>query len=230
MPKDFPRCYQGDPKLDDCLVRAANEARPFLIKGVPEMSILPIDKIIIPKISIKQGGTNINLETELINVTIYGFDNYIINKYTFDVENALTNMDMSISPVYIESIYKMKGQMFFVPVEGTGQLQMNFTSMGGQIKQISKYEVKNGIKFLVPKNSTMDFKIRGIEQMKISGIFDDNPTFKKAFDTLVADNQNEILEDLSPALQTFVNAFIHDFLTKSVGKIPFDEMFPKKTT
>lgn len=77
----FPRCNRNDPKINQCMVEAANFVKPFLIKGVPELGIKPITPYFIPEVSFDQGTRAINFKATLSNVSLFGLDSYEVTQF-----------------------------------------------------------------------------------------------------------------------------------------------------
>lgn len=77
----FPRCYRNDPKLNECLLKATETVKPFLIKGVPELNVPTIEPLIIPSIELEQGSQALNFKASLMNVTVHGLSSYHLDKF-----------------------------------------------------------------------------------------------------------------------------------------------------
>lgn len=63
------------------MVKAANYVKPFLVKGVPELGILPITPYHLPEVSFDQGTQAINFKATLTNVTLFGLDSYEVAQF-----------------------------------------------------------------------------------------------------------------------------------------------------
>lgn len=77
----FPRCHIDDPRINDCLLKATETVRPFLIKGVPELKIPPMEPFLLPEASLQQGTQALNFKATLYNTTVRGLSNYKFSKY-----------------------------------------------------------------------------------------------------------------------------------------------------
>lgn len=77
----FPRCHVDDPKLNECLLKATDTVRPFLIKGVPELQIPPMEPFLLPEASLEQGTQALNFKATLYNTSVYGLSNYNFTYY-----------------------------------------------------------------------------------------------------------------------------------------------------
>lgn len=77
----FPRCHIDDPRINDCLLKATETVRPFLIKGVPELKIPPMEPFLLPEATLQQGTEALNFKATLYNTSVYGLSNYKFSKY-----------------------------------------------------------------------------------------------------------------------------------------------------
>lgn len=76
----FPKCRRSDPNLQECLLKATEQVRPDIRKGIPDF--LPgIEKFVIPEISMQQGTRAVNYKAFFRNVTVLGLDQYKFTRY-----------------------------------------------------------------------------------------------------------------------------------------------------
>lgn len=77
----FPKCKRHDPGLNQCLLKATNTVKPFLIKGVPELGIPPIEPFEIPQVSLQQGTQALKFKASLSHIKAYGLSSYKFSKF-----------------------------------------------------------------------------------------------------------------------------------------------------
>lgn len=77
----FPKCSRDDPNLNDCLLKASNAVKPFLIKGVSELGILPISPYVFPEVTLEQGTSAVQFKSSLRNVTVLGLETYNVTQF-----------------------------------------------------------------------------------------------------------------------------------------------------
>lgn len=77
----FPRCKRFDPKLSECLIKATETVKPYLVKGVPELGIPAIEPYVIPEITLEQGTQALNFKALLKNVVVKGLGAYKFSQF-----------------------------------------------------------------------------------------------------------------------------------------------------
>lgn len=77
----FPRCNIDDPELNRCLLKATETVRPFLVEGVPELRLPPIEPFFLPEAVLEQGTASLNFKATLYNTSVYGLSNYKFGRY-----------------------------------------------------------------------------------------------------------------------------------------------------
>lgn len=55
--------------------------RPFLVKGVPELQIPPMEPFHLPETALEQGTQALNFKATLYNTSVAGLSNYKFSKY-----------------------------------------------------------------------------------------------------------------------------------------------------
>lgn len=98
----FPVCFRNDPNLNQCLLDATEQVKPFLgkktslisimetfnqmgvfslAKGVPELKLPPFEPFNIPEIVLQQGTSALNFKATLQNVVAHGLGNYKFTRF-----------------------------------------------------------------------------------------------------------------------------------------------------
>lgn len=77
----FPRCSINEPELGKCLLKATEQVRPYLQKGVPELNWPPLSPLFIPEVSLKSDKSNLNYHLTARNLSLWGLDKYEFVKY-----------------------------------------------------------------------------------------------------------------------------------------------------
>lgn len=79
--KNFPHCKRFDPKLNQCLLKATETVKPFLAKGVPEVSLPPLEPFNIPEVTLQQGTSSLNFKAVLKNLWVRGLTDYTFSRF-----------------------------------------------------------------------------------------------------------------------------------------------------
>ena len=71
-------CRRRDPELDKCVAVGISHLRDYLIKGIKELDIPPIEPLYIPKIQMENGAGRIRVKAVFSNMTIHGAGNHTL--------------------------------------------------------------------------------------------------------------------------------------------------------
>ena len=74
----FPICHRNDPALNDCVKNVLEKIRPLLIKGIPELNIVPLDPLVIPRMEYQEGSGNFKFKETVTKLKIYGLNKYVV--------------------------------------------------------------------------------------------------------------------------------------------------------
>lgn len=77
----FPRCYKNDPNLNQCLLKATEEVRPYLVAGVPELKMPAIASLHLPEMLLEQDTGAMNFKAKLTNALVTGYDSYKFSQF-----------------------------------------------------------------------------------------------------------------------------------------------------
>ncbi|KAJ3633804.1 hypothetical protein MTP99_010729 [Tenebrio molitor] len=225
LPAYYPRCYRDDPNINQCLLKATEQVKPFLQKGVPELNLPPISPFHIPEINLQQGTNVLSYKDTLTNVVITGLDNYKFRQFDFDVKNLFFNSSVEMGFLNIKSNYSIKGKLLTVPIEGVGTLNTNITNSNGTLTTQAKLVTRKGISYMDVEKSVVKLYV-GDVQTDYTGLFDQNEVLAKAAKQVINENLKEIIDEVKPALEEVFVRIANDVLFKSVLRIPYDKLYP----
>ncbi|EFA03576.1 protein takeout-like [Tribolium castaneum] len=225
LPAYYPRCYRDDPDLNQCLLNATEQVRPFLQKGVPELNVPPISPFYVPEVNLQLGTDSISYKSSLTNVTVTGLDTYKFTKFDFDVKKLLFTGAVTMGKINIKGNYSIKGKILTVPIEGKGQLDTTVVSSNGSLVQQAKLVTRRGKTYLESEKTKIHIDV-GEVQSKMDGLFDGNEVLAKAADNVIKENLQEIVEEVKPAVEEVFTQIMEGILFKSVYRIPYEKLYP----
>lgn len=101
----FPKCRRSDPNLQECLLKATEQVRPDIRKGIPDF--LPgIEKFVIPEISMQQGTRAVNYKAFFRNVTVLGLDQYKFTRYEWALPWFIFIAGFTLLPVNFSTVVR----------------------------------------------------------------------------------------------------------------------------
>ncbi|KAL3279160.1 hypothetical protein HHI36_016674 [Cryptolaemus montrouzieri] len=227
LPKYFPRCRRSDPKINDCLLKATDQVRPYLIKGVPELNVPPIEPFIIPEVTLEQGSNILNFKAKLNDIVVRGLSKYKFSQFDFDVPKLHFHCKAAIDELKLEGKYEVKGALLGAPIHGKGIFRAEIGNSNITVFQAIRIIKKRGIDFtqVIFTNSTIDV---GKPKAQLDGLFDNNEALTKATNAVIKDNVERLFEDLKPVIEKVINSMIEDLLFKLLTEnVPYDKLYPK---
>lgn len=101
--------------------------RPYLSKGIPELTIPSCDPLEIKQISLHQDSGPININSQFENVKIYGLSTFRIRAVRIDVEKGKFRLRLWFPDLHMTADYYVKGKFLMVPMIGNGKATGNFS-------------------------------------------------------------------------------------------------------
>ncbi|XP_044750407.1 uncharacterized protein LOC123310806 [Coccinella septempunctata] len=228
LPSYFPRCYRNDPKLNECLLKATETVKPFLIKGVPELNVPSIEPLIIPEIELQQGTQALNFKASLKNVTVHGLSSYKLDKFDFDVPNLQFFCGGWVEKLDLEGKYKVSGKILIAPIEGEGTFTATVGKSRMDVYQKVKEVTKKGLVYISPVHTNSSISV-GNPKAHLDGLFQNNEQLNKATNDVISDNIDILFEEIKPVLEKVITNFMEDILLSALeGQVPFDKLYPIK--
>ncbi|KAJ3654887.1 hypothetical protein Zmor_014040 [Zophobas morio] len=228
LPSYFPKCKRYDPKLNECLVKATETVRPFLIKGVPELGIPPIEPYTIPEITLEQGTQALNFKALLKDVEVRGLGNYKFSQFDFDVPGLQWFCKATINPIKLVGDYTVTGKILLAPIEGSGKFTAGIENSNITAYQKVEFFKKKGVTYVRPVTTNTTISVGG-PKVHLDGLFGGNEELNKVTNTVINDNVNELFEDLKPVIEKIITNVIEQWLFKGLeDNVPFDKLYPEK--
>ncbi|XP_045461512.1 circadian clock-controlled protein daywake-like [Harmonia axyridis] len=227
LPSYFPKCHRSDPKLNECLLKATDQVRPYLIKGVPELNVPPIEPFTLPEVTLEQGSNLLNFKAKLNDIVITGLSNYKFSQFDFDVPKLQFNCKASISELKLAGKYDVKGTVIGAPIVGKGDFTAGIGDSNITVFQAIEIIKKKGVEFTKPifTNSTISV---GQPKAQLYGLFDNNEQLTKATNEVIQDNVDKLFEDLRPVIEKVITSLIEDLIFRVLANnVPYDKLYPK---
>ncbi|KAF5277792.1 hypothetical protein FQR65_LT03772 [Abscondita terminalis] len=88
LPFYVPICKRNNPDFNGCLLNSANKLRPYLGKGIPEMGLIPVEPLKIRNLFSHVGGSDINLDLQIIDAIVYNLSNFTMSNLDVKLETG----------------------------------------------------------------------------------------------------------------------------------------------
>ncbi|XP_023014640.2 protein takeout [Leptinotarsa decemlineata] len=226
LPKHFPNCHRLDPNLNQCLIKATEQVKPYMATGVPELNIPPLDPFLIPQITLEQGTSALNFKANLTNVLIHGMTDYTFTRFDFDVPNLQFFCDATLKELHLEGDYTVTGKILLAPIVGSGKFNASVDSVNATVYQKVEEKMRKGATYILPVFTNTSIHVGG-PKAKLEGLFDGNQELNQITNKVINDNVDELFEDLRPVLEKVLTNILEDLLFKGFeSQIPFAKLYP----
>lgn len=84
------KCSRKDPQLNTCLKNSFNGLKPYLISGIPEIGLAPLEPLKIDLLGLENNAGNIRIKGLFTNVVNTGASNFTVKEVRSDF-NVKTN-------------------------------------------------------------------------------------------------------------------------------------------
>lgn len=79
------KCSRSDPQINACLRNSFNGLKPYLISGIPEIGLPPMEPLKIDALGIENNAGNIRIKGLFTNVINTGSSNFTIREVRSDI-------------------------------------------------------------------------------------------------------------------------------------------------
>lgn len=83
------KCSRSDPQLNACLRDSFNGLKPYLISGIPEINLPPMEPLKIDLLGIENNAGNIRIKGLFTNVVNSGASNFTVKEVRSDFNVSL---------------------------------------------------------------------------------------------------------------------------------------------
>ncbi|XP_076270148.1 uncharacterized protein LOC143202472 [Rhynchophorus ferrugineus] len=149
-------CRASDPNIEKCLYNSFEKSRPYLIKGIPELSFPPLDPFKIPIMTVNRTLNElVSIEAICRDVVLEGGRNTIIDSIKADIDRAYGELRVTVPWFAMEMDYDVSGRLLSIPLLGKGHFKGNFTDIKLSVKgSLERYQKKGEDYFRVKKVNT----------------------------------------------------------------------------
>ncbi|XP_071555960.1 protein takeout [Temnothorax nylanderi] len=222
---DFPTpeyilpCSRKDPKIESCFLNTLTHIQPYLVKGIPELDVPPIEPLVIPELKMENGQGPVRVRAIFTNITAIGPGNYSVSKVRVNISSYRFDLHLSLPKIDIHGSYDINGNVLLFPIQSHG----DFWALFGDVKAIARMqgveEVKNGVRYMKISRLLIDFSL-GRARFRINDHLNGNNVIGQAMNQFLNQNIKEIIEEMRPAASSSIGKYFMDFLNGVFTKLP----------
>jgi len=203
-------CHHGSSTttraLSDCLIKEINQARHFLGPGIPALNIPRLEPLLLEAIDFRQSTPPVTIEARFTDVHVTGATAFKLQYLDIDIgATREISLGMTIPSLYLLGRYVIGGNIFVLPIEGTGEFESlldgiiaegtgTLVDQGGQLKMV---------------DVNIGFKIRDMDTT-LHNLFEGNQLLSDTLHHFLKQNSQLVLDEVRPGVTKQLN----DFITK----------------
>ena len=223
LPKTWKTCKKDDPRMNDCLKIAIEEAVHDLVGGNPSLGVFPLDPMHFDTVSIDQGHGPVSIKLDFKHLEIIGVKDLKITNLKTDWKEM--HVDFIVPAVIAVGTYNVTGQVLILPIQGNGFCNLTFTNFSGSGQLKFKEIQKNDKKYY--QISHFDF-IFDAEKMDIllENLFNGDKALGDNMNVFLNQNWPEILKELRPAVSKAFSSAFKEVGNRVFSKVPLELISP----
>ncbi|XP_004932673.1 protein takeout [Bombyx mori] len=214
---DFIKICPG--QKSECLKSTVQETIPIFSKGIPSLNIEPIDPLKQDKVVVELPG---GFKVELLNGTVTGFRNCIVDSVSYNDEEAEMKFHCNLT---IKGKYKAKGQILIVSINGDGDAKIKITDVALMLKVKFEDVERDGEVYQEVKSYSLDYKNEGRVTFFLTNLFKGNPEISKAVLSFINENWRQLTEEFGKPVVDELVRLVFEVVKKFFTSIPKKELF-----
>ncbi|KAF6206734.1 hypothetical protein GE061_017970 [Apolygus lucorum] len=225
----FDVCSRNQNKemLSQCVRKSIEKAKIQLIKGIPDLKLLPLDPLSIDKMEFKENSGRFKFEQTLTDLKIYGLGKSVIKDFSMDLDNFSFNVTSFTPHIQMEGSYVMDGQIMVVPIKGSGHASYNFTDVTSEDRVTFKKVKRNGKTYLTVNTYTLKIEPKGAHSY-FSNLFNGDKRLGDATNDFLNENWYEAFNTYRNLPEKAFSEFNRNQAEQVYKRFTFDELFPDK--
>ncbi|XP_050309981.1 circadian clock-controlled protein daywake-like [Anthonomus grandis grandis] len=223
IPEYIHICHRSDPKVGACIKDSVEFLRPYLVKGIPEVNVPPIDPIKFDKIVIFDGVSTPNLNAYLANIEATGLSKFEITKLKLDVDKMTYLVGVKFPFLEMHGDYSVDAKILAAPIKSQGQFHANVSGIQGQ-GLIQGY-IGEGTNRLLFSSISLKLKISDFN-LDLENFLNNDPVLGQAARSLVSGNKDELIRISTPYIERKASEVLLELANRITEHLDYDEVFP----
>nr|AEE61979.1 unknown [Dendroctonus ponderosae] len=154
-------CKASDPKYEKCVLTSFEKTKPYLMKGIPELSLPPFDPFELPIMTVNRTLNDaVSINAIIRNIKVEGGRNTVIQGLRADPKKHVGEIRLSLPWTTIEMEYDVQGHLLTIPLQSRGFFFGNFTN--------TQFSIKGGLQ-TYEKDGNEYFRVKRINSKIVVG-------------------------------------------------------------
>ncbi|XP_050679016.1 protein takeout-like [Leptidea sinapis] len=210
------KCRASD---SECMKESAQAILPKFALGLQQFNVETLDPITFDKIV----ADNPNLKLTLTNVKATGLKDCRVLRLERDSENTkiMTTLICDVNGV---GHYEMKGQVVFVPLEGSGRIDVNLRKILVNVNLNMTVVEKKGTRYWKIKSWDHNFELKDKSSIHFENLFNGNKELVNAVEPVIKNSGNEMFLEVGPPVVKAVVSRIVGDVQKFFQSVPLHDL------
>ncbi|GJQ88016.1 hypothetical protein Trydic_g12940 [Trypoxylus dichotomus] len=228
LPSYVNVCKRTDPGISRCWQQTVQELQPYLIKGIPEFDIPPIEPFVVEQIRLDQGNSpTVNFIANLTDLKFYGGGNYKVAYANANLlETKTVNLGLTFPKLNAIGEYKAKGRVLLFQFEGDGMFKGEFSDVKMNGTWYFKITKKKGAEYFVIDREAIDV-VTGKIYIRLENLFNGAPDLTENVNKAINDNIDALYTDFKPLLTTTLSTVSRSYFNRVFELFPYDVLLPE---
>ncbi|XP_043525060.1 uncharacterized protein LOC122536633 [Frieseomelitta varia] len=226
LPPYIKPCKKSDPDINKCIVRSIEQLRDKLSVGIPELDAPPIEPLNLKQIRLSRGPVGARLDVNLTDMRVSGPSTFKIRDFKADVENVVFTFKINFDKLTFQGKYQIDATILLLKVTGQGDITGTFTDYESDVILRARKLHRGNDVYLNFEKMKLKIKI-GRAQLHLSNLFGGDNVLADATHELINNNNDLILNEITPVLETSLAELFTDVTNKITKSFTYKELFPE---
>ncbi|KAK0082831.1 hypothetical protein PV325_009776 [Microctonus aethiopoides] len=224
VPSFIKVCGRRDPNLDTCVLNSVNALRDKLRTGIPEIQVPPLEPLALDR------GLPLSNAKDLMayarNVKLYNIHTFKVKNLHVDLEKKRLDIHISLDSIRMTGDYNITTKIV-VPVTRMGHIDIQTKAIDARAVLHFKFiNTKKGPRIFFSE-MTCKLSIDGYTS-KYHGTQEPDDTFGDVINSVINDQQKEILESITPQLEKVISTRVLEIANQIGTHFTYDELLPDR--
>ncbi|KAK9504733.1 hypothetical protein O3M35_010999 [Rhynocoris fuscipes] len=225
LPKTWKTCKKSDPKMNECLKGAINDAiHELTLASNPSLGVPIMDPLRLNTLIINQGTGPVSIDLKFTDLDVIGMK-------TFEVTNVkndwkLLELEGRWNSLYaLDGHYKISGKVLVLPINGEGHCRIDYEKFRVKVQIKMKEVSRKGKQYYEITNFHIDFDVDKVH-LNFENLFNGDKALGDNMNLFLNENWREIFNEIKPAISAGFGSAFKEIGNRIFSKITIDEVSP----
>lgn len=225
IPSYIKVCSRKDPEINKCVFNSIEQLRDKLITGIPELSVPPIEPLILKHIRLLRGPIGARLDVNLTNIQVFGPSTFKIRDFKIDPNNVVLTFKVGFQKLDFQGKYQINTQILLLKLVGEGNVTGNFLGYESDCFLKSHKVIRNNQTHIIFEKMKFNIKINKAH-INLDNLFNGDPVLGPASNEVLNANSDLLVDEIKPVLEDALSDLFTNISNKITEAFTYDELFP----